>query len=209
MPSAQIVAQNYSCRKRSGKAAYSPLRLTWDRTALQSLQQFRERCLQSRGDFAEGAQPRLPCATLQVRNMHLVDAGLLGKVNLPPIPGAAQLPDPLTRRRADVLCHVFIIGLAHALYLVHTLSGLERWPICCCTEILPSRFLSRSPYSRPVVAEVRALPAAGAVRPRSRLSRWHVRQARSIRIKRQPARRRSAGLEITVRRSPGLSAPRA
>ena len=107
--------------KRSGKAAFSLLRPTWGRTALQSLQQFRERCLQSRGDFAEGAQPRLSCATLQVRNMHLVDAGLLGKVNLPPIPGAAQLPDSLPSRRTDVLCHAFIIGLAFALYLVHTL----------------------------------------------------------------------------------------
>jgi hypothetical protein len=53
--------------------------------------------------------------------MHLVDAGLLGKVNLPPIPGAAQLPDSLPSRRTDVLCHAFIIGLAFALYLVHTL----------------------------------------------------------------------------------------
>ena len=81
-------AQDYA-GKKSGKAAFCPLRLTWSRKALQSLQQFRERCLQSRGDFAEGAQPRFSCATLQVRNMHLVDAGLLGKVNLPPIPGAA------------------------------------------------------------------------------------------------------------------------
>jgi hypothetical protein len=40
---------------------------------------------------------------------------------LPPIPGAAQLPDSLPSRRTDVLCHAFIIGLAFALYLVHTL----------------------------------------------------------------------------------------
>jgi hypothetical protein len=52
-----------------------------------------------------------------------MDAGLLGKVNLPPLPGAAQFPDPLTRRRTDVLCHAFIIGLAFALYLAHTLFG--------------------------------------------------------------------------------------
>ena len=58
--------------------------------------------------------------------MYLVDAGLLGKVNLPPIPGAAQLPDPLARRRTDVLCHAFIIGLAFALYLVRTLSGARK-----------------------------------------------------------------------------------
>jgi len=53
-----------------------------------------------------------------------MDSGLLGKVNLPPVPGAAQFPDSLPRRRTDVLCHAFIIGLAFALYLAHTLSGI-------------------------------------------------------------------------------------
>jgi hypothetical protein len=48
---------------------------------------------------------------------------MLGKVNLSPVPGAAQLPDPLTRRRTDVLCHASMIGLAFALYLAHTLFG--------------------------------------------------------------------------------------
>lgn len=51
-----------------------------------------------------------------------MDAGLFGKINLPPTPGAAQLPDPLARRRTDVLCHPFIVGLVFALYLAHTLS---------------------------------------------------------------------------------------
>jgi len=51
-----------------------------------------------------------------------MDAGLLGKINLSPGPGAAQFPDPFTRGRTDVLCHAFIIGLAFALYLAHTLS---------------------------------------------------------------------------------------
>jgi hypothetical protein len=55
-----------------------------------------------------------------------MNAGLLGKVNLPPIPGAAQLPDSLAGRRTDVLCHAFIIGLAFALYLVHTLSWARK-----------------------------------------------------------------------------------
>jgi len=50
-----------------------------------------------------------------------MDAGLLGKVDLPPTPGAAQFPDPLPRCRTDVLCHASIIGLAFALYLAHTL----------------------------------------------------------------------------------------
>jgi hypothetical protein len=32
-----------------------------------------------------------------------VDSGLLGKVNLPPIPGTAQLSDPLAGRRTDMV----------------------------------------------------------------------------------------------------------
>ena len=51
---------------------------------------------------------------------------MLGKIDLPPIPGAAQLPDSLACRRTDVLCHAFIIGLAFALYLVHTLSEARK-----------------------------------------------------------------------------------
>jgi TPR repeat protein len=51
---------------------------------------------------------------------------MLGKVDLPPVPGAAQLPDPLTRRRTDVLCHASMIGLAFALYLAHTLFTVAR-----------------------------------------------------------------------------------
>ena len=93
------------------------------RVALQSLQQFRERCFQSRGDFAECTQPRLACSALQVGNVDLVDAGLLGKVDLPPALGPAQLSDALPRRRTDVLCHASMIGLAFALYLAHTLFG--------------------------------------------------------------------------------------
>lgn len=39
-------------------------------------------------DLTEGAQPWPACTPFQVRNMHLVDAGLLGKVDLTPVPGA-------------------------------------------------------------------------------------------------------------------------
>jgi len=55
-----------------------------------------------------------------------VDARLFGKVNLPPVPCAAQLSDPLARRRTDVLCHASMIGLAFALYLAHTLSDFRK-----------------------------------------------------------------------------------
>jgi hypothetical protein len=54
--------------------------------------------------------------------VNLVDAGMFGKVDLPPALGPAQLPDSLARRGADVACHVVIIELAFTLYLVHTLS---------------------------------------------------------------------------------------
>ena len=48
---------------------------------------------------------------------------MLGKVNLSPDPGAAQLSDALPRRRTDVFCHASMIALARALYLAHTLVG--------------------------------------------------------------------------------------
>ncbi len=58
--------------------------------------------------------------------MHLVDARLLGKVDLPPALGAAQLPDSLAGCRTDVPCHASMIGLAFALYLAHTLFGSRK-----------------------------------------------------------------------------------
>jgi len=46
---------------------------------------------------------------------------MLGKVDLSPIPGAAQLSDALPRCRTNVLCHASMFGLVDALYLAHTL----------------------------------------------------------------------------------------
>ncbi len=60
---------------------------------------------------------------MQVGDVDLMDAGLLGEIDLPPVPGAAQFPDALARRRTDVLCHAFMVVLADTLYLAHTLSG--------------------------------------------------------------------------------------
>ncbi len=94
--------------------------------ASESLQQVRERCSESRCDLTECSQSRLACTALQIGNVDFVDAGLLGKVDLPPVPGAAQFPDPFTRRRTDVLCHASMIGLVLALYLAHTLSGIGK-----------------------------------------------------------------------------------
>ena len=103
--------------------AQPQLKMLDQSNASESLQQFRERCSESRGDFAEGTQPRLAGSALQVGDVDLVDAGLLGKVDLSPAFGPAQLPDALARRRTDVLCHASMIGLAFALYLAHTLFG--------------------------------------------------------------------------------------
>ena len=51
---------------------------------------------------------------------------MLGKVDLSPAFGPAQLSDALPGRRTDVLCHASMIGLAFALYLAHTLSGFRK-----------------------------------------------------------------------------------
>jgi len=57
--------------------------------------------------------------------MYLVNTGLLGKVNLPPIPGAARSSDSFAGRFADVPCHSSMIGLVFTLYLAHTLFGMK------------------------------------------------------------------------------------
>ena len=72
-----------------------------------------------------------------------MDAGLFGKVDLSPVPGAAQFPDSLTRRRTDFLCHAYIIGLVFALYLVHALSYLLGGTIS--VEVLWGRHVPRPP----------------------------------------------------------------
>ena len=51
---------------------------------------------------------------------------MLGKVDLAPAFGPAQLSDAFTRRRTDVLCHASMIELAFALYLAHTLFGRKK-----------------------------------------------------------------------------------
>lgn len=89
----------------------------------QSLQQLRKGSIESGHDLAECSQSRLAGSPLQVRDVDLMDARLLGKINLSPALGPAQLPDSLARRCADVPCHAFMVGLVFALYLAHTLSG--------------------------------------------------------------------------------------
>ena len=117
----------YTRSNRPGRLVLSPLAIfPIGPAALQSFQQFRERCSESGGDLAEGAQPRLAGSAFQVGDVDLVDARMLGKVDLSPALCPAQLSDTLTRRRTDVLCHAFMIELASALYLAHTLSCLPR-----------------------------------------------------------------------------------
>jgi hypothetical protein len=49
---------------------------------------------------------------------------MLGKIDLTPTLGAAQLPDLFSCRNADVPCHPPMFGLVYALYLAHPLSGV-------------------------------------------------------------------------------------
>jgi hypothetical protein len=51
---------------------------------------------------------------------------MLGKVDLSPAFGPAQLSDPFPRRYTDVLCHASMFGLVDALYLVHPLSCVRK-----------------------------------------------------------------------------------
>ena len=77
---------------------------------------------------------------------------MLGKVDLPPTPGAARFSDPLARRRTDVLRHAFIIELAFALYLAHTLcrpKGRSNEPFLRCLVLACSAVcLAQTPQSR-------------------------------------------------------------
>ena len=50
---------------------------------------------------------------------------MLGKVDLSPAFGPAQLSDALPCGRTDVLCHASMFGLVDALYLAHTLFGVS------------------------------------------------------------------------------------
>jgi len=69
--------------------------------------------------------PSMPAGSpFQVGDVDLMDPRLLSKVNLPPTPGAAQLPDSLACRLADVTCHSFMVELVFPLYLAHTLFGV-------------------------------------------------------------------------------------
>jgi hypothetical protein len=52
---------------------------------------------------------------------------MLGKIDLPPAFGPAQLSDALARRCTDVLCHASMFGLVYALYVAHTLFGVSCW----------------------------------------------------------------------------------
>jgi len=53
--------------------------------------------------------------------MHLVHAGVLGEVDLPPALSLSQFPDSLPEQGANIYGHPLIFRLAFALYLAHTL----------------------------------------------------------------------------------------
>jgi len=88
---------------------------------LQSPQHLRQSSTQRRYNLAECPQAWLAGSALQVGNVDLMDARMLGKIDLPPAFGPAQLSDALARRCTDVLCHASMFGLVDALYLAHAL----------------------------------------------------------------------------------------
>lgn len=69
------------------------------------------------------AQSNLARATLQVRDMNLVNTRLFGEVDLPPTPFLSELPDSFAKLDANIRGHSSSIDLVEALYLVDALSA--------------------------------------------------------------------------------------
>jgi len=55
--------------------------------------------------------------------VYLVNAGMLGEVNLPPSLGLAKLPNSASVQNTNIYCHLAMVGLVFAPYLVHALYG--------------------------------------------------------------------------------------
>ena len=59
----------------------------------------------SDSDGLKGSQANLLLADLKVRNVVLVNSGLLGKIDLSPSPLFTEVTNSLSERDADVACH--------------------------------------------------------------------------------------------------------
>lgn len=91
-----------------------------------ALQKLAERDLEGSGQSRQVVQSNLARATLQVRDMDLVNTRLLGEVDLPPAPFFSELPDSFAKLDANIRGHSSSIDLVEALYLVDALSADRR-----------------------------------------------------------------------------------
>ncbi len=91
-------------------------------SSFDAFEELAERHLEGCRQSGQVTQTDLPCAALEVGDMNLVDPRLFGKVDLPPTPFLAELPDFLAKLDANIRRHSSSIDLVEALYLVDALS---------------------------------------------------------------------------------------
>ena len=106
-----------------------------------ALQKLAERHLEGSGQSRQVAQSNLARATLQVRDMNLVNPRLFGEVDLPPTPFLSELPDSFAKLDANIRGHSSSIDLVEALYLVDALSA------DCRAELSAFRRIGRPPVT--------------------------------------------------------------
>jgi hypothetical protein len=85
-----------------------------------SLEQFCDGQIEGFRNGLQGPQTDFLVSLLKVRNIILVNPGLLGKVDLPPAALRPQLPYPLPKRNTNISCHPYYGGVK--LYGASTLS---------------------------------------------------------------------------------------
>jgi hypothetical protein len=76
-----------------------------------SLEQFCDGQIEGFRNGLQGPQTDFLVSLLKVRNIILVNPGLLGKVDLPPAALLSQLPNPLPKRDTNISCHPYYSGV--------------------------------------------------------------------------------------------------
>ena len=72
------------------------------------------------------AKPDLAHSPFKIRNVNLMDSGMLRQVDLSPASFFAELPNSLAKLEADIRGHPPSIDLVEALYLADALSVLTQ-----------------------------------------------------------------------------------
>jgi hypothetical protein len=91
--------------------------------SVDSFKKFRKGNSQCLGQSPNSSQSCLSGTTLKIRYMHLVNAGVLGEINLPPTFGFPQAANSCAQQDTNISCHLAIVGLVFKLNLVHALSS--------------------------------------------------------------------------------------